>query len=94
MIASMMLAGTRELEHTSSDAGDRDERKIAHAILAAGGPLEETERSGPTRGSANGWNRQRVRGVPIIGRVRGGGGDPGTDPAGAVLRSENGRRSG
>jgi hypothetical protein len=65
-----------------------DERRIAQIILETGASLDDAERSVPTRGSANGWNRQRARGVPIIGRVGGGGASPGTDPVAALLRKE------
>jgi hypothetical protein len=66
-----------------------DERKVAKAILEAGASLEEAERSVPIRGSANGWNRDRARGVPIIGRIGGSGATPGSNPLAAVLRSES-----
>ncbi len=40
------------------------------------------------RQSADGHNRIRRRGVPIIGRAGVGGATPGSDPVAALLRTE------
>jgi hypothetical protein len=65
-----------------------DDRKVAAIILETGASPAEAERSVPARGSANGWHRQRARGIPIVGGVGGGGASPGTDPVAALLRKE------
>jgi hypothetical protein len=64
-------------------------RKLASILLEAGDV--ENEAGMPLRRSADGHNRQRARGIPIIGRVGGEGASPGTDSVGALLRSERQR---
>ena len=63
-----------------------DQRKLGQ-ILLEGGELE-SEAGRPLRRSADGHNRDRARGIPIVGRAGGGGASPGTDPLQALLRKE------
>ncbi len=64
--------------------GREDEKKLA-AIFLESGDVEH-EAGMPLRRSADGHNRERARGIPIVGRVGGGGASPGTDPVAALLR--------
>ena len=64
-----------------------DERKLGQILLEVG--EVENEAGAPLRRSADGHNRARARGIPIIGRVGGGGASPGTDPVAALLRKES-----
>jgi hypothetical protein len=68
-----------------------DERKLAELILE--GQDVENESGLPLRRSADGHNRDRLRGVPMIGRGIGPGATHGSDPLQAVLRKEASRRS-
>jgi hypothetical protein len=61
-----------------------DERKLGR-ILLEGGEVEN-EAGMPLRRSADGHNRDRARGIPIVGRAGGGGASPGTDPFAACVR--------
>ena len=65
-----------------------DEKKIT-AIVVESDEVENVVGMALRR-SADGHNRARARGIPIIGRVSGGGASPGTDPAAALLRREAG----
>lgn len=66
-----------------------DERKIAALVLAS--DEIETVRGMPLRRSADGHNRDRARGVLIVGPLSGRGASPGTDPVAALLRSDSDR---
>ena len=63
-----------------------DEKKLA-AILLEGDEVDN-EAGMTLRRSADGHNRDRARGIPIVGRAGGGGASPGTDPIAALLRKE------
>ncbi len=63
-----------------------DDRKIGE-ILREGGEVE-SEPGTALRRSADGHNRARARGIPIVGRVSGGGAIPRSDPVAALLVKE------
>ena len=63
-----------------------DARRVAEIIVE--GDEVENEAGIPLRRSADGHNRERARGIPIVGRAGGGGASPGTDPVAALLRKE------
>jgi hypothetical protein len=67
-----------------------DEKKLEAIILE--GEDVENEVGMPLRRSADGHNRDRARGIPIVGRAGGGGASPGTDPVAALMRKDGGRR--
>ena len=62
------LGSTRHLQ------GIEDQRKLGK-ILLEGGEVEG-EAGRPLRRSADGHNRERIRGIPIVGRAGGGGASP------------------
>lgn len=64
------------------------ERKIARILLEADAEAHPDSNGRVYRKSADGHNRDRARGIPIVGRVSGGGASPGTDPVAALLRKE------
>ena len=64
-----------------------DERAVARAILEAG-EFPEGNGAMPLRRSADGHDRERMRGLPIVGRPSGGDAIPGTNPVAALLRTE------
>jgi hypothetical protein len=66
-----------------------DAKKLS-AILLKGDEVEN-EAGMPLRRSADGHNRDRARGIPIVGRNGGGGASPGTDPVAALRRKDAGR---
>jgi hypothetical protein len=69
-----------------------DERKLAEILLEAGDAPPDSNGK-VYRRSADGHNRERARGIPIVGRVSGGGAVPGADPVAALLQKEaHGRR--
>jgi hypothetical protein len=61
-----------------------DERKLAEIIIE--GVEVEHEAGMPLRRSADG--HARARGLPIVGRISGGGASPGTDRLAALLAKE------
>ena len=63
-----------------------DRRKLGQILLE--GDEVDNEVGRPLRRSADGHNRDRARGIPIVGRAGGGGASPGTDPVAALLRKE------
>ncbi len=71
-----------------------DERKLAKIILETGGLPDEVDDSKPssrlTRG-ADGHEWRRRRGLPMVGKGISGA-MPGTNPLGALIAKERGRR--
>lgn len=65
-----------------------DERKLGRLLLEADAETHPDSNGRVYRRSADGHNRQRARGIPIVGRVGRGGASPGTDPLAAVLAKE------
>jgi hypothetical protein len=62
-------------------------RQVTEASLEAGeAPPDSNGRV--LRRSADGHNRERARGIPIVGRVSRGGAIPGTEPLPALLQKE------
>ena len=68
-----------------------EDAKKLEAIIFEGEEVEN-EVGMPLRRSADGHNRDRARGIPIVGRTGGGGASPGTDPVAALMRKDGGRR--
>jgi hypothetical protein len=68
-----------------------EERKLARILLESGGEDPPATNGKPLTRSADGHDPERLRGLPAIGRNVSGA-IRGTDPVGALLRSENGRR--
>ena len=62
------------------------EKAVAKAILE-GGEVHPDSNGRMLRGSANGHNRDRRRGLPVISKGVGGT-SPGTDPVQALLAKE------
>lgn len=65
-----------------------DARKLSRILLEADVEAHPDSNGRVYRKSADGHNRDRARGIPIVGRVSGGGASPGTDPVAALLRKE------
>jgi hypothetical protein len=65
-----------------------DERKLAAILLEVEAEAHPDSNGRVHRRSADGHNKTRARGVPIIGRVGSSGASPGTDPVAALLRKE------
>jgi hypothetical protein len=63
-------------------------RAVGKALLEADAELEPDASGRIVRASADGHHRDRARGLPVVGRVSGGGASPGTDPLAALLRKE------
>jgi hypothetical protein len=66
----------------------KDQRKLGAILLEADAEPHPDSNGRVYRRSADGHNRGRARGIPIVGRVGGGGASPGTDPLAALLRKE------
>ncbi len=64
------------------------ERKLGRILLEADAEPHPDSNGRVYRKSADGHNRDRARGIPIVGRVSGAGVSPGTDPLAALLRKE------
>lgn len=68
-----------------------DARKLGRILLEADAEPHPDANGRVYRRSANGHNRDRLRGLPAVGRGIGGT-SPGTDPLAALLAKEARRR--
>ena len=69
-----------------------DARKLAKIILETGEVPDAMKNGKPLTRSADGHDPARLRGLPAIGRNVSGA-IRGSDPLGALIRKENGRRT-
>lgn len=70
----------------------RDLDKIARILLETDAEIAPEANGKVLRRSADGHRKDRMRGIPIVGRSGYGGAIPGTDPLRALIAKENRRR--